>query len=273
MCRPKAFYTDKTALASAVASGAITEAAAASITPTLDQIKMCVSIDNKDGCNNNQECQWGVVKGEDVPTTDPATPVKPTDPSTPAGETPLFTKEFCHPREIDAGKAEQEFAECLPNPKDNCNGSCVWSNGIDLIPDSDFCAPIMMTDDIQTIVMCVSADESSCADPCKWRKGKQAPVVDPSTPTQPQVGRCQHKTAPISGTTDICKPVTTKDACYNKDLQGACEWTYAPVVDPATPVDPVNNQTDPVKPPVVDPSQPRCISTAKAINGTDDVCA
>ena len=81
MCRPKAFYTDKTALASAVASGAITEAAAASITPTLDQIKMCVSIDNKDGCNNNQECQWGVVKGEDVPTTDPATPVNPTMPA------------------------------------------------------------------------------------------------------------------------------------------------------------------------------------------------
>jgi hypothetical protein len=133
MCRPKAVYTD---LKSAIASGAITEANAASMIPTLDQVKMCVSLDNKDGCNNVPECQWGVMRGDDVPNTDPSKDV------------PLFTKEFCHPREIDVGKAEREFGECLAtNTKDTCGvtNSCVWGNGIALIPKEDFCAPEMLT--------------------------------------------------------------------------------------------------------------------------------
>ena len=65
MCRPKAVYTD---LKSAIASGAITEANAASMMPTLDDVKMCVSLDNKDGCNNVPECQWGVMNVQDVPS-------------------------------------------------------------------------------------------------------------------------------------------------------------------------------------------------------------
>jgi hypothetical protein len=177
------------------------------------------------------------------------------------------------------GKAEREFGECLAtNTKDTCGvtNSCVWGNGSALIPKEDFCAPEMLTDDVKTIESCIiQKTDTTCVAPCKWRKGTGAATqpVAPVTPTKRQDGRCQHITAPLTGTADICKPVATKDACYNKDLQGACEWTYAPVVDPATPVDPVKPPGAPVNPPVVDPSQPRCISTAKAINGTDDVCA
>ena len=34
-------------------------------------------------------------------------------PPVPAGETPLFTKEFCHPIKIDLATAEADFQKCL----------------------------------------------------------------------------------------------------------------------------------------------------------------
>jgi hypothetical protein len=37
----------------------------------------------------------------------------PSTPPTPSGETPLFTKEFCHPVKIDMATAEGDFAACL----------------------------------------------------------------------------------------------------------------------------------------------------------------
>ena len=166
---------------------------------------------------NNNACLWTYE------SVTPVAPVKPTDPTTPTNDVPLFTKEFCHPREIDEGKAEKEFGECLAtNTKDTCGvtNSCVWGNGSALIPEGDFCAPEMLTDDVKTIESCIiQKTDTTCVAPCKWRKGTgadtQPPVVNP---TQPQVGRCEHVTAPLAGTADICKPVTTKDACYNKDL-------------------------------------------------------
>jgi hypothetical protein len=70
----------------------------------------------------------------------------------PSGETPLFTKEFCHPAEINP-TAVEDFAKCLIMSP--CGGYCVLSNGKALIPDKDFCAPAMMTDDVQTIASCI----------------------------------------------------------------------------------------------------------------------
>jgi hypothetical protein len=115
--------------------------------------------------------------------TDPATNVtdpaaNATDPTTPSGPTPLFTKEFCHPVKInDAASVEADFAQCITKASaTECNSAtCRWSNGTDLIPESDFCAPAVLTDDVQTIAGCISQQtDTACNGQCKWRRGKQA---------------------------------------------------------------------------------------------------
>jgi len=124
-----------------------------SITAVVTGMDSCVL--NTDSATCVTPCQW--TDNAAVPVVDPVNPPT-TDPVVPAptGPTPLFTKEFCHPREIDEGKVEQEFAECLQRTSATCDGSCVWGNGEALIPDHDFCAPEMLTDDVKIIESCVN---------------------------------------------------------------------------------------------------------------------
>jgi hypothetical protein len=123
-------------------------------------------------------------------------------PSTPSGETPLFTKEFCHPVKVDKATAEGDFAACLPQVATECTGNCVWSNGKALIPDQDFCAPAYMTDDVQTIAACVDSDtDATCVAPCKWRRGKQAPTDLPTD-------------VPTNDIVDLTGPMFSKKFCH-----------------------------------------------------------
>jgi len=61
-------------------------------------------------CYPNDRAVTAALKDACYAATDPAS-CPPTqciwkDAAVPSGETPLFTKEFCHPIEIDSGKAE-----------------------------------------------------------------------------------------------------------------------------------------------------------------------
>jgi hypothetical protein len=113
-------------------------------------VDVCPPNKDKSACYQmNGQCEWTTTPIT-VDPTNPGTvdPTKPTTPSTPAGETPLFTKEFCHPVKVDKATAEGDFAACLQKSATECTGNCVWSNGKALIPDHDFCAPAFMTDDV-----------------------------------------------------------------------------------------------------------------------------
>jgi hypothetical protein len=108
------------------------------------------------------KCEWKQV---DETTTTPTTPSEPT---------PLFKNEFCHPVTMPSTNAEDAIDKCIKNPKDNCNGDCMWSNGDDLIPKEDFCAPAAFTDDLKEVMKCINAKgETVCGPTCKWRRGKQ----------------------------------------------------------------------------------------------------
>jgi hypothetical protein len=93
-------------------SSAITSAIGTATTVGPD---VCSPIKDKSACYQmNGQCEWTTTPIT-VDPTNPGTvdPTKPTTPSTPAGETPLFTKEFCHPVKIDMATAEGDFAACL----------------------------------------------------------------------------------------------------------------------------------------------------------------
>lgn len=112
--------------------------------------------------------------------------------SIPSSETPLFTKEFCHTIDVTSTTTTAMMEDCLKNDvKDMCitKAECMWSNGKALIPDHDFCAPTDITDDLNIIKTCGNNDaEAVCVAPCKWRRGKQAPIAIPDTkPTNTQL--------------------------------------------------------------------------------------
>jgi hypothetical protein len=44
--------------------------------------------------------------------------------------------------------------------------------GADLIPETDFCAPIFMTLDVSKVKECINADQAKCTGECNWYKGK-----------------------------------------------------------------------------------------------------
>jgi hypothetical protein len=194
----------------------------------------------------NGQCEWTTVPIA-VDPTNPGTvdPTKPTTPSIPAGETPLFTKEFCHPVKVDKATAEGDFAACLPKSATECTGTCVWSNGKALIPDRDFCAPAFMTDDVQTIASCVDSDtDATCVTPCKWRRGKQAPTDIPSADAVNSDVTAADLEGPLFSKR-FCHPVSIES--WEKNAQAClsfmtapacpspiCAWTDAKELIPAT---------------------------------------
>jgi hypothetical protein len=170
----------------------------------------CIILTDSSSCDSNAECKWNDA------TVDPT---KPTTPSTPSGETPLFTKEFCHPVKVDTATAEGDFAACLPKVATECTGNCVWSNGKALIPDRDFCAPADMTDDVDLIAKCVNSDtDATCVAPCKWRRGKQAPTDIPIVDADNSDVTAADLEGPLFSKR-FCHPVTIEN--WSKDAQ-AC---------------------------------------------------
>jgi len=66
---------------------------------------------------------------------------------------PLFTEEFCHPVEIKKTTTTAASLDgCIGKTLNECASPCVFSNGADLIPENDYCAPKDMTKDT-TIIM------------------------------------------------------------------------------------------------------------------------
>ena len=94
----------------------------------------CHTFTDVAGCNSmvNGECSW------EKKNTDPTT-VQPK---------PLFSTDFCHPVIVNKDTAETMWTLCT-DAKDTTECSiatgCNWSDGKELIPDHDFCAPMDIT--------------------------------------------------------------------------------------------------------------------------------
>jgi hypothetical protein len=97
------------------------------------------------------------------------------------------------------------FEGCLvaDNAADCANiAGCVYSEGKELIPDHEFCAPMDLTKDTTLIQTCLSADSATtCGTGCQWRQGRTS-TTDNNQGSSP------------AGlfTTDFCHPVNV-----NKD--------------------------------------------------------
>jgi len=145
------------------------------LTKDIQLIQSCLSSDSATTCVAG--CQWR--HGKDA-----------TNPTVPSGpEQPLFTADFCHPMKVDKDTPETMWSACLAADVGTCATtmvsstgipSCVYSNGKDLIPDHDFCAPMDLTNDVQLIQTCVKADSATtCGTGCQWRHGKNADSTKP----------------------------------------------------------------------------------------------
>jgi len=68
-----------------------------------------------------------------------------------------------------------EWKSCLSTPKDNCSGNCILSNAAEMIPESEYCAPVNTptgVNDYPQVVDCINSDQAKCSGQCQWRKGK-----------------------------------------------------------------------------------------------------
>jgi hypothetical protein len=128
---------------------------------------------------------------------------------------PLFTEEFCHPASAPSnGGVKQipaaDWEMCLNMPTGACAAPCVYNNGVDLIPDTDFCAPTFMDKNVSLISECVNADQAKCSGQCTWRKAKVVASNDVFLPGSDVL------------TSNWCHPPTTADwekyapSCYKE---------------------------------------------------------
>jgi hypothetical protein len=185
------------------------------MTTDIQLIERCVSADVVAACNNG--CQWR--KGTN------STVVNPTKPE----GVPLFTKEFCHPINVNKDTKDTVWDECLKSDTSalcSIAAGCNWSTGKELIPSGDFCAPMDLTDDVKLIQKCVAAPAATdCNQGCQWRHGVTNTTAKPM-PT------------PLFKT-DFCHPVTVTEktveadwtlCVYQKDatscsLEKSCNWS------------------------------------------------
>jgi hypothetical protein len=121
----------------------------------------------------------------------------------------LFSTDFCHPVKVDKDTPETMWSLCVSKTTTiDCSVTtgCNWSNGKELIPDSDFCAPQDLTNDVDLIKRCVSSDlKTTCGAGCAWRHGTN-PVPQPPAGVDPLFA------------SDFCHPVVvnkdTKDSVW-----------------------------------------------------------
>jgi hypothetical protein len=110
------------------------------LTIDINTIQGCVSFDAEATCGG--DCAWRHGTGTTVPTT-------------PTGPAPLFTKPFCHPVNVDKDTKDSVWEGCLTAGEDVAKCSitpgCVYSDGKELIPEKDFCAPMDLTNDVTLI--------------------------------------------------------------------------------------------------------------------------
>ena len=111
------------------------------MTKDINIIQKCFSQDSATTCPAT--CQW-------VHGNKPAAPVDPVvNPTKPIDIPALFNKEFCHPSEVKAPIATWTMCEQKQLATDcSLQKECNWSEGKELIPDHDFCAPADITLDV-----------------------------------------------------------------------------------------------------------------------------
>ena len=146
-------------------------ATAASATAGTTPVDTCADLTSVT-CPTTTDCEWI----EDTTTDKPAdsSTDNSTDTTTPSGPRPLFTEEFCHPITINKDTTEDVFSQCVDKQSaTECdNAVCKWSNGKDLIPERDFCAPKDMTKKLDEILGCIGKDSATTCDGiCEWRRG------------------------------------------------------------------------------------------------------
>ena len=127
-------------------------------------IERCIKTEDATKCDAG--CKWthGTNGDNTTPTEEP--------------KEPMFTEAFCHPAEVKSTM----WKTCLENTGslDSCTKipECIWSDGKELIPDHDFCAPTDVDKTqidtlIQSVEKCVLVDTATgCNDGCQWRHGK-----------------------------------------------------------------------------------------------------
>jgi hypothetical protein len=130
----------------------------------------CMQNRNESSCGG--ECTW-----YDTTNTNGSS-----GPKVPLNKTRLFTKEFCHPNPAVMNLTNYtSWYECPTDASESeCGMNCLYTNGAELIPENDFCAPQNISTDVNAIVACARADDQfthsdmwmNGAFQCAWRKGK-----------------------------------------------------------------------------------------------------
>ena len=92
-----------------------------------------------------------------------------------------------------------EWEACLNMEAGACAAPCVFNNGVDLIPDTDYCAPYYMEKNVTLIEECLNAEQTVCSGQCKWRKAKVVASND------------DFKTGSDLFASNFCHPPTTHD--------------------------------------------------------------
>jgi hypothetical protein len=96
---------------------------------------------------------------------------------------PLFSERFCHTTDVkfdDVANVGIAFTQCKPDTAEaDCVAPCVYNNGVNLYPTTDFCSVSWMNPDITAIEACAAKSDSqaNCQTDkeCAWYKGK---IVD-----------------------------------------------------------------------------------------------
>jgi len=96
-------------------------------------------------------------------------------------KTQLFTEEFCHPAPgMNYTNASNWYMCPTQASREDCPSYCAFTNGAEMIPANDFCAPQNITQNVTAIVSCARADQYSCGDywnynayQCRMYRGKE----------------------------------------------------------------------------------------------------
>jgi len=79
--------------------------------------------------------------------------------TTPLNKTMLFTREFCHPAPGMNYTNASNWYDCPTDAsREDCPSTCAFTNGAEMIPENDFCAPWNITQNVTAIVDCARAD-------------------------------------------------------------------------------------------------------------------
>jgi hypothetical protein len=142
---------------------------------------------------------------------------------------PLFSADFCHPVIVNKDTTDAVWETCLQSGTDaqTCaySAGCNWSDGKELIPPHDFCAPMDLTMDVTLIQSCVAAeDQTTCGSGCQWRHGRND-VTQPSLPPMFSAEFC-HPAVVNSDTTDFvwssCLAQSDSATC---SIAPGCVWS------------------------------------------------